>query len=300
MPAITIAGLINIETTVTVSEFPIAYTPVQYPFFGVKTTVAGVGYNISKALLSLGHSIKLCSIIGDDEGAMLTRAELDKHGLTTNHLLTSADATAQSAILYDPSGKRMIYTDLKNIQDLTYSIDQFKKALTDADMAILCNINFSRPLLPIAKAAGIPIATDVHAIADPDDDYNTDYMQAADILFLSHERLPDSPETFVKQLQERYSANVIVVGMGGEGALLAVRDDNYIARHPSVYTRPVVNTVGAGDSLFSAFVHGMATHHDPYKALQAAQVFASYKIGGSGGADGFLTASELDHWVEKV
>jgi len=57
MPAITIAGLINIETTVTVTEFPIAYTPVQYPFFGVKTTVAGVGYNISKALLSLGHTV---------------------------------------------------------------------------------------------------------------------------------------------------------------------------------------------------------------------------------------------------
>lgn len=43
----------NIETTLKVEGFPIAYEPARYLFFGVNTTVAGVGYNISKALTTL-------------------------------------------------------------------------------------------------------------------------------------------------------------------------------------------------------------------------------------------------------
>ncbi len=49
---------------------------------------------------------------------------------------------------------------------------------------------FSRPLLAIAKKAGIWIASDVHALSDLEDDYNRDYMAAAQILFLSDESLP--------------------------------------------------------------------------------------------------------------
>ena len=37
--------------------------------------------------------------------------------------------------------------------------------MVECDLAVLCNINFSRPFLEVAKRRGIPIATDVHAIA---------------------------------------------------------------------------------------------------------------------------------------
>jgi len=49
MSTIFISGLINIETTVQVEGFPIEYSPVRYPFFGVRSTVSGVGYNVAKA-----------------------------------------------------------------------------------------------------------------------------------------------------------------------------------------------------------------------------------------------------------
>jgi len=47
MPNILVSGLINIETTLRVDGFPIAYNPVNYPFFGVNSSVSGVGYNIA-------------------------------------------------------------------------------------------------------------------------------------------------------------------------------------------------------------------------------------------------------------
>jgi ribokinase len=41
MATIFISGLINIETTVQVDGFPIDYSPVRYPFFGVRSTISG-------------------------------------------------------------------------------------------------------------------------------------------------------------------------------------------------------------------------------------------------------------------
>ena len=61
-----VSGLINIETTVRVDGFPIEYTPVRYPFFGVGATVSGVGYNVAKALTVLGNRVSFASIVGQD------------------------------------------------------------------------------------------------------------------------------------------------------------------------------------------------------------------------------------------
>ena len=56
----------------------------------------------------------------------------------------------------------------------------------------------------------------------------------------------------------------------------------------------VVNTVGAGDALFSAFVHYFAEGFPPLEALLRAELFASAKIRANGAAKGFITAGELE------
>ena len=85
-----------------------------------------------------------------------------------------------------------------------------------------------------------------------------------------------------------------MIGLGADGALLAVRGDNFMERIPAVQTRPIMNTIGAGDSLFSSFLHAFIKDGDPYNAIQKAVVFASYKIGTAGAAEGFLNAEELE------
>jgi len=111
---------------------------------------------------------------------------------------------------------------------------------------------------------------------------------------MSDEKLPCAPEDWVRALWNRYDAPVVVIGRGMQGALLAVRGDGFLERVPAVYTRPVVSTIGAGDALFSSFVHVYASTGDPYLAIRRAMVFASYKIGTTGAADGFLSAGELE------
>jgi ribokinase len=43
-----LSSQINIETTLRVDSFPLTYEPVRFPFFGINSTVSGVGYNIAK------------------------------------------------------------------------------------------------------------------------------------------------------------------------------------------------------------------------------------------------------------
>jgi acarbose 7IV-phosphotransferase len=294
MAKILVSGLINIETTLRVEGFPIPYTPVRYPFFGLNTSVSGVGYNIARALTVLGDEVRLLSLIGRDPMVRLVRAALERDQIGGENVLELLEQTAQSVILYDGEGRRQINVDLKDIQETVYPQARFSRAAQGCDMLVLANINFSRPFLEQARKAGLRVATDVHAVTELNDAYNLDFMRAANVLFMSHEWLPVPPEEWARRVWKRFGPEVLVIGLGSEGALLAVKDDNFIERIPAVRTRPVVNSIGAGDALFSAFVHFYVKTGDPYQSLRKALVFASYKIGAVSAADGFLDETGLE------
>lgn len=292
MAVVVIAGLINVETTVAVDAFPIEYLPCRYPFHGIQTRTSGVGYNLAAALTTLGHEVRFVAMTGRDDLSLLVRRALAEDGIRDRFVVEALDATPQSVIQYEPSGRRMIHVDLKDIQETAYPADRFREALDGADLALLCNINFARPFLSEAKARGLRIVTDVHAIASLDDPYNRDFMEAADILFCSDEHLPASPEDWAADALARLAADIVVVGCGAAGSLLAQRNRPPI-RVPALSPRPVRNTIGAGDALLSAFTHGLLTGLDPEPALRQAAYFAGWKIGEASASKGFLTADEL-------
>jgi sugar/nucleoside kinase (ribokinase family) len=294
MSRLLVSGLINLETTLRVDGFPVAYDPDRYPFFGVRSTVSGVGYNLARALRTLGHDVELLSLVGRDPAAELVHLALARDRLPAGDVLPLLQETPQSVILYDGAGRRQIHVDLKDAQQVPYPAARQAEALARCQGALLCNIEFSRPLLRPAREAGLLVATDVHAIRDLDDPYNTDFMRAAHLLFLSDERLPTTPEAWAGEAMARFPAEVVVVGLGAAGALLCVRQDGFVGRFPARQTRPVVSTIGAGDALCSAFVDGYLRHRDPYAALARAQAFASWKIGEAGAAEGFLDAATLE------
>jgi ribokinase len=276
MSTILISGLINFETTLAVDGFPLAYAPVRYPYFGVRTTAAGVGLNLGVALATLGHQVTLLSLVGDDAPGQQARAALAAHAIADDFVLSTLPATCQSVILYEPSGQRAIFTDLKDVQQRAYPLDHFRQAAAGADLLALCNINFSRALLHEGKELGKPIASDVHAIATLDDAYNHDFMALADILFFSDARLTTSPLEIAQAAMARFGNRVIVAGMGAQGALLLENQGDpaapVVTHLPALTGLPVVSTVGAGDALFAAFLHGWTLGQPAATALAAAQL----------------------------
>lgn len=292
MSRILVSGLVNTETSTKVRGFPINYYPIDYAFFGVGTNAGGVGLNVAFALKALGDDAELYSLIGRDFGGKYVLSELQAHGISTGHIFPALCETPSSAVLFDGSGRRQVYCDLKDIQESECSFDA--ASIERADLVAATNINFSRPLLKLAKEAGKKIATDVHVLSNIEDEYNLEFMEAADILFLSHEGIGGDRSEFIKSLASRYDNELVVLGIGAEGALLYERGGNKLTAMPAYDIGGAVNTVGAGDALFSAFIHFYAKGMGPVESLERAQLFAAMKIRVSGAARGFPSERELE------
>jgi len=292
MKPILISGLVNIETTVPITGFPIEYHPIEYLFGGIESNVAGVGFNISAALKALGAEPCFWSVIGQDMNSQIIQGELRARKINCE-LFPAVNCAAHSVVLYDGTGARMIYCDLKDMQESRYPAEQVQSNLPDTDLAAVCNINFSRALLKPLRDKGVCIATDVHVLSDIADAYNAEFIEAADILFLSNENIIGREHEFINSLAQAYDNSVIVIGMGGDGALMYERKTDKISHYPARRTRDIVNTIGAGDALFSCFLYFYQKTKDPYASLENAMVFASWKIGEKGAAKGFLSEQEL-------
>jgi len=295
MSKILISGLVNTETTARVRKFPIDYYPIDYPFFGVSTDASGVAYNIALALNTLGDEVKLLSMTGSDFPAEYIKSQLKNAGIEEKGLKAKLKETPSSVVLYDETGRRQIYCDLKDIQESSYSFEA--EQVADVDLVVACNINFSRELLHLAKEMGKTVATDVHVLGNACDDYNREFMECADILFLSDEAAGDDPYWLMGQLEETYHNSIIVMGRGSKGALMYLRDDNWYHEMPAANVGAAVNTVGAGDALFSSFLHYYAKGLHPVDCLKRAQIFAAAKIRVSGASRGFVTEAEVEEML---
>ena len=293
---ILVSGLLNTETTTAVRGFPIHYYPIDYAFFGVNTAVSGVAFNLAKALKTLGDEVQLASMTGHDFAAAYIRDALQELDISTQYVQPKLRQTPSSVVLYDPDGKRQIYCDLKDIQETAYAFNA--SILEGIDLVAACNINFNRPLLHLAKQTGKIIATDVHVLSDIYDEYNREFMEQADILFLSDEAVGDNYRAFMEQLADAYPCRIIVMGRGAKGAAIYLRDTGELTEMPATSAGTVVNTVGAGDALFSAFLHYYTKGLAPLAALQRAQIFATHKITVSGASNGFVSEQTVEEWVK--
>ncbi len=299
MSEIFVSGLINLETSLNIDHFPLEYSPVHYPFYGIESAVSGVGYNVARALVMLENRVRFASYAGNDHTGRLVLERVKEFAGSSEGILPSLQTTPQSVILYDKHGKRQIHVDLKDIQEQSYPLEKAEKLMRGAKLAVLCNVNFSRPLLNLARKLDIPVATDVHALSSTEDEYNRDFMEAADILFLSDENIPLPAEKWIRVLSRKFSSIIIVIGMGEQGALIYDRKTEMVHHIPAVKNLSVVNTIGAGDALFSSFVHFYLKGESPVLSLQKACFFAACKIGAKNASLGFITEKEVNDRVKN-
>ena len=298
MKKIFVSGIINVESSVQIDAFPVEYNPVEYPFFGINSCVSGVGYNITKALKALGCEVDFATFIGDDIKGQVIRTWLEREGISMKHFFVSKDfPTAESLIFADKTGKRKIYCDLKRLQEVN-DYPSLDVDFSQYDYAVLANINFNRGLIAKAKAAGCKIATDVHVLYGINDDFNQQFMENADILFLSNEAFVGHEGTFLKALYERYHNPIIVCGCGEHGALcyLGGADEYYF--ESATAPNGIVDSTGAGDALFSSFLYFYNSGYNIPTSLKFAVTFAGLAVGSKGGSNGFVSEEELRKYTK--
>lgn len=298
-----VSGVVNFETIIDVDSFPIFYCPIEYPFFGVNSGISGQAYNVAKALKTLGgNEVIISGLVGKDLLGKVVVDQIKKLKIDASLIKDSLEATPNSVSLVDRDNNVKTYMDLKEIQEINAEVSkEEEEKLAKADIVVLSNSNFNRPLLKKAKELGKKVATDVHIIGTVNDDYNADFMAGSDILFLSKKGLDRiNYEDFLISIYEKYHNEIIVLGEGREGAMILDAKKHVIYHIDAITLREIVNTVGSRDALFSAFIHFYLRNVDSLEALELSEVFTSYKIGEAGGSNGFLTQKEVKDKAKAI
>lgn len=288
---IVVAGAVSYYLSVGVPDFPLHYAAKCTPRW-MAGGVAGAAGHIARVLGTLGDDVRLCTVVGRDAAGAEIRAELGRCGLLGPGVIDGGESSMGVALVA-PDGSRLGLPHLRPVNGVAYPFGALGVAARDAGLLVLTNAKFVRPLVGPADRLGVPIAVDVHLIADLADEYNRPWLQAAEIIFCSHELLPCPPEVWARRLLDRYPrCRLACVGMGAQGAVLATRD-GHLLRAEAVAPRGVVNTSGAGDALFATFLHVWLRSRDAARALRTAVLHAGWKIGHRLPVAASLTGVEL-------
>lgn len=295
-----VAGIVQRETIVKVDRIPIEYAGVTVRPNTIFVSTGGDAYNESIALKWLGNSVDFMTMIGKEESMELLNPPDCEVKLVTDYVLPGLHHTPTAVVLYDNSRKQQIFEDIKDIREAVYDENLFRERTMRAEMLVISNANFCRPLVHIGKELRKPIAVNIREYRKDKVKYNEDFLRAADILYVSDDHLIDEPYEFVKLLAAKYRPKIILLGQGAAGVILYDKDKNIIAHYDTVKTNEIVSTVGAGNALFSCFLHFYNKTHDSVFAVKNALLFASYKIGFMGTSNGFMTEDQISQWRNLI
>lgn len=296
-----VAGFVQIETIVKVDSLPIPYFQFRSIPDMINTNIGGCGYNESMALKWLGNEVDFMSMIGKDlkDSDLFKKLMLNDEQLSFEYVLPRLDAMPSSVILYN-NGKKQIFEDVKDIRTVPYDYELFERQIQDKDMVLISSCNFCRPVIELAKKYNKPLAVNVRSMRKERMIQKEDFLKAADILYISDDELDKDPYECINECREKYNQKIIIIGIGSKGVILYTREDNSILEYKPVKTNEIVNTVGAGNALFSAFLHYYAKTGDAHEAIKAALLFASYKIGFIGTSNGFMTEEQIEQWKRLI
>ncbi|WP_223167186.1 carbohydrate kinase family protein [Nonomuraea sp. SYSU D8015] len=280
-----------------VAGFPLPYTPLQFPDW-MRAEVSGAACHIADTLHALGDQARLCTFVGRDIAGEAITASLRSRGLLGPGVV-STPCSSLGVVLVAPNGRRSGHPYVAAVNAVEYPVEVFRRLVHGADLTVLTNTAFVRPLLRHAREQSVPIAVDVHLITDVDDAYNRPWLEVADIIFCSHERLTCPPRQWVAKIFARYPGCAIAaVGLGGRGCLMGLADGTLVEAS-AVAPRGVVSTAGAGDALFASFIHGWLATQNPVWALEDAVLHAGWKVGDSFPGAASLTEAELSRLRES-
>ncbi|WP_431934043.1 carbohydrate kinase family protein [Nonomuraea jabiensis] len=289
--SIVVAGVTSLYMAMPVADFPLPYERQQFPEW-MRAEVSGAACHIAGTLHTLGDEVRLCTLVGEDLAGEAINLSLRARGLWGPGVAT-APRSSLGVVLVAPNGQRSGHPYVAAVNAVEYPVEVFRRLVHGADLAVLTNTAFVRPLLGCARDEGVPIAVDVHLITDVDDAYNRPWLEVADVIFCSHERLPCPPRQWVAKIFQRYPACAIAaVGHSERGCVMGLADGTLV-EVAAVAPRGVASTAGAGDALFASFVHSWLATRNPVAALEDAVLHAGWKIGDTFPGATSLTAMEL-------
>ena len=296
-----VAGFVQMETIVKVEALPVPYKQFESIPDLVNSGIGGAGFNEAMALKWLGNEVDFMSMVARNMSRRQIEAYLKTFdvNLKTDYVLPMLDGMPTSVILYS-KGKKQTFEDVKDIRHVEYDYDLLESRIQDKDMVLMSNCNFCRPIIGLAKKYQKPIAVNVRSMRAEKIANKEDFLAAADVLYISDDDLESDHYDCIKECREKYNPEIVIMGIGDKGVILYTKEDNSVIEYRPVKTNEIVNTIGAGNALFSSFMHYYVKTRNAKEAIKNALLFASYKIGFVGTSNGFMTEEQIEQWKKLI
>jgi acarbose 7IV-phosphotransferase len=224
--------------------------------------IGGAGAGKAMNLARLGVTVTLHAGIGDDEAGRRVRAGLEAAGVDLR-ATPDPTGTAQHVNLMDPAGGRVSIMLANGSPDLPFDQAALADSMADADVVVVDLAPWTRRAIQLARASGRPIWTDLHD-HDGAKAWHAPFIDAADVVFVSHDRLP-SPTAFLGSLIDR-GKRLAVCTMAAAGAIALDAEGAY--QVPAMSDVEIVDTNGAGDAFFAGVLFGVLSGEPLERALR--------------------------------
>ncbi|UCJ18298.1 1-phosphofructokinase [Pseudomonas sp. MM211] len=254
---------------------------------GMSSHAAGKGLNVSQVLADLGHKVTVSGFLGQANAAPFEqlfqrRGFIDAFVRVPGETRSNIKLAERDGCVTDLNGPGP-EVDAAHQQQL---LDQLEQIAVGHDAVVVAGslprgvtIEWFGALLRRLVSLGLPLALDTSGAAlragltaepwliKPNEE---ELAEACDLASASPERLDDA----IRELQEGGIKHVLL-SRGAQGA-------DWFGPHGVLHAQPpqveVVSTVGAGDSLLAATLHGLLSDWPAERTLRLATAVAAQAV----------------------
>ena len=215
----------------------------------------GTGLGKATCLSLFDLEVRFQLALGDDDYAERILSYLQAFPIELI-LNRSGAATERHTNLMLPGDKRLSVYTAPPPDCTAAELHATEAAMPGADIIMLSILPYVRQILPAAQRSGAPLWIDLHNY-DGTDPYHAPFIAAANVLFLSGERLEDPKGYMERQIDGGKSLIIVTQGKRGAMCLTAARTWHY---QEAIPVEPITDTNGAGDSFAAGFAHAYLKH----------------------------------------
>lgn len=283
--------------------------PVQVVDIANETSVLGGAGNVINNLITLGATVNVASVVGDDEIAKELTIMLKSIGVKTEGLITQSGrktskksrviAAHQQILRYDNESKETI--SAASVQRIVTAIE---KDLFVTDMIILSDYGKGVISEELAQAViGFANRKNIKVLVDPK---GTDYSKYRGAHMLTPNKKEASEATGIKivddvslekaliSLKEQCALERSMITLSDEGIAIY---DGEVKRFPTV-AQEVFDVTGAGDTVIASIAFALSAGLSIEETARFANLAAGVVVGKIGSAT--VTLDEIEIYESKL
>ena len=283
--------------------------PVQVVDIQKETTTLGGAGNVINNLKSLGASVTVLSVVGQDDVSRELKQMLDKID-TKSFLLEEKDRKTSKKSRIMASNFQVVRYDKESKNNISHEserklLTKFEEELEKFDVILFSDYGkgvltdtLTKDLLRVAKTKNKKV------LVDPK---GNDYSKYSGAYLLTPNKTEAQLATGIKIVDEKSleealenlksvaSLDISLITLSEDG--IAVLDNTTVTKKPTV-AREVYDVTGAGDTVLASLGFALSLGHDIYESIEFANLAAGIVVGKLGSAT--VTLDEIEEYKSSL